>query len=74
MLDRRLVDTECPKCKQGIPDKVWGCPNCGAPARNGSGQNENEQEITAKGMWVLLSVCIFFPVLLFIIHIIFPGL
>ena len=70
-----MAATTCSKCGYEMPDQVWGCPRCGSSTGEGSEESDESGEgIPAKGMMVLLSLVIFFPVLLFLIHILVPGM
>jgi predicted amidophosphoribosyltransferase len=61
---------KCSECGSDIPRTAWSCPRCGNPADS----EQTGTEISRKGMTVLLVLFILVPVLLFLIHILFPDL
>jgi len=67
---RRVI---CPKCRVELDRGDWICPDCETPAEEET-RRPGEQEISSRGMWLLLSLCVGFPVLLFLLHIFVPGL
>ncbi len=63
----------CSECGYEIPDSDWSCSHCGNPVETDSG-SQTGKEITTKGMMLLLALFVFFPILLFVLHIVFPDL
>jgi len=63
----------CPKCRIDLERGDWSCPRCGTPAEEES-RTPGEQEISTKGMLLMLLLFVTFPVLLFLIHILVPGM
>ena len=63
----------CSECGSQIPNDAFSCPDCGTPAQSVDGA-QTEEEISSKGMTILLLLIVLFPVLLFLIHIFVPGM
>ena len=63
----------CSECGCEIPNKAWSCPHCGIPAVE-TPSAQAGKEISSKGMLLLLLLFVFFPVLLFLIHIFVPDM
>ena len=63
----------CPKCQREMPEGDWSCPHCGnlgeptPPMQQGN-------EISPKGSIVMLSLFVISPILIFLLHILFPNL
>jgi predicted amidophosphoribosyltransferase len=62
----------CPECRIQIPRADWACPRCGKPGEEDAARAG--REISTKGMLLLLLLFVAFPVLLFLIHILVPGM
>ena len=60
----------CSECESEISNGAWSCPHCGNPVETA----HTGKEISSKGMTVLLLLFVFFPVLLFLIHIFVPNM
>ncbi len=63
----------CSECGYPIPNDVWSCPSCDRPVE-GTSSEQAGNEISAKGMTILLVLFVAFPVLLFLLHIFVPSL
>jgi len=63
----------CPNCKVDLDRGDWICPHCETPAEEVA-RRPGQQEISNRGMLVLLLLCVGLPVLLFLLHIFVPGL
>ena len=63
----------CSECGRELPKNAWSCPHCGNPGEATSGAQIREQ-LSAKGMLLLLVLFVVVPVLLFLIHIFIPGM
>ena len=63
----------CSQCESEIPNRAWSCPHCGNPAEE-TPSAQAGQEISTKGMLLMLLLFVFFPVLLFLIHIFVPNM
>jgi len=62
----------CSKCGFEMVDAAWGCPNCEALAE---AENEQDEEgLSPSGMRLLLWLCAGFPAILYLLHILVPGL
>jgi hypothetical protein len=61
----------CSECGSEIPNNAWNCPHCGIPAE---ARAPTGKEISTKGMLLLLLLFLFFPILLFLIHIFVPNM
>ncbi len=60
-----MARMRCSECGVEIPNTVWSCPNCGSPAE----EKRVGNEISTRGMLVLLLLFVGVPVLLFLIQI-----
>lgn len=63
----------CSKCGREMSDRAWSCPECGQPAEEPNG-DQGRKEISTRGMVLLLVIFIFFPVLLFLLHLFVPEM
>ncbi len=63
----------CSECGREIPKKDWSCPHCGNPGEATPGRQIGN-EISAKGMMIMLVLFVVFPVLLFLLHIFVPNM
>ena len=63
----------CSECEHEIPKGDWSCPHCGNPGEP-SPAKQIGNEISPKGSMVLVSLFVIFPILLFLLHILFPNL
>ncbi len=63
----------CPDCKTEVPAVAWACPKCGKPGEHEPGA-QTGNEISPKGMILLLLLFLIFPIALFLIHIFVPGM
>jgi len=64
---------ECSECGREMPKEAWSCPHCGNPGEPTPGRQIGN-ELSKKGMLMLVFLFMVFPVLLFLIHIFFPDL
>jgi hypothetical protein len=64
---------KCSECGWEIPNNAWSCPGCGSPAEEAPTE-QTGKEISTKGMLLLLLLFLFFPALLFLLHIFVPGM
>jgi predicted amidophosphoribosyltransferase len=62
----------CRECGVEVPRADWACPRCGKPGEEDPGQAG--KDISPKGMLLLILLFVAFPVLLFLIHILVPGM
>jgi len=63
----------CPECRVEVPRSAWACPECGKPGEVVEGKDAGN-DLSSKGMLLLLLLFVAFPVLLFLLHIFVPGL
>ena len=68
-----MVQKTCSECGREIPNNAWSCPHCGNPGEATAGV-QTGKEISTKGMILLLLLFVFFPILLFLIHIFVPDM
>ncbi len=68
-----MVRKTCSECGSEIPNNAWSCPRCGDPAEE-TPSAQTGKEISTKGMLLLLLLFVFFPILLFLIHIFVPNM
>jgi len=67
-----MVRVMCPECRIELDRGDWICPQCGSPAEEEA--HSTGKEISTKGMVVLLVTFVGVPVLLFLLHLLVPGL
>jgi len=60
----------CSECKCELPRDVWSCPYCGSPAEEAKPPGK---DISARGMALLLLLFLVFPVVLFLVQILWPD-
>lgn len=63
----------CPDCEVEVPASAWACPLCGKPGEEEAGAHTGN-EISPRGMILLLLFFVVFPVVLILIHIFVPGM
>ena len=68
-----MVRMTCSECGREVPKDAWSCPHCGNPGEVTPG-TQIRNEISTKGMMLLLLLFVLVPVLLFLVHIFVPGM
>lgn len=68
-----MASMRCTECGLVVPDKEWSCSNCGHPVRAEVVEKTGLQ-ISNKGMICMVCLFVFFPILLFLLHIFVPGM
>jgi len=68
-----MREKTCSECEREMPYQAWSCPHCGNPGEPTPGRQVGN-DISAKGGLMMLTLFIFLPVLLFLIHLFVPGM